>query len=242
MRSLYDVAINILFNNRSPSSDELDVIKSKIGDISLRKLSKILLDYRLNGQGDRFLLIKKLHIKTELPESEGLWDDLVFCGSGLTPSLFDNVEKEGYCYHKLLKGTYSEEFIELFDYLWKRDKVLRILEWKHLKIGKIYHRDAIIYEMNDKMINTIKKHNLINIIEHSSDEMVYGISKSLVYRSRGLDNYENFKDWIKKDPIHASVILANSLDHKGNYNKKKLETRYENRVRSDRKLFKFIRS
>lgn len=241
VRSLIDATVNILFGDRLPSPKVLKVLKNKIHNVPLSKLSSILLEYNLNGRGKRNNLLKQLNITAELPESRGLWDDLVFCGSGLTPSLFQNLDViEGDYSHKLLADTYSEEFIELFDYLWKRDKVLRQLEWGLLKIGRIYNRDVIIFDLDKERMDIIKLGNLVDIIETSNGDLVYGISKSLVYRTRGLKNYNNFKEWIRKDPIHASVILANSLDKDGKYDVKKLNARYDNRIKSHNKLKKLL--
>ena len=241
VRGLVDTALNILFGDRFPDPKILKLLHDKINDISLLRLGNILLEYRLKSHGDRNKLMEQLRIKTELPESRGLWDDLVFCGSGLTESMFDNVNSiEGSYSHKMLIDIYSSEFIELFDYLWKRDKVLRKLEWDLLKIGRLYNRDFIIFVLDNEMMDIIRKGDLIDIIEGGNEDMVYGIGKSLVYMSRGIKYYNDFKKWLKSDSLHATVILSNSLNKDGKYDKKNLKERYENRIKSDKKLKKLL--
>lgn len=240
VRNLIAATLNILFGNRFPSPKILNLLKGKIHDIPTSKLGKILLDYRLRGHGDRKTLMNHLKIKAELPESRGLWDDLVFCGSGITESMFDNVQLDGSYSHKMLTDTYSKDFIELFDYLWKRDKAIRILEWVFLRIGRLYNRDIIIFDLDDVMINIIKQGDIIDIIETGDEDMVYGIGKSLVYITRGIKHYNDFKEWIKTDPIHSTVILATSLKEDGTFDIKKLNERYENRIKSNKKLKKLI--
>ena len=240
VRSLIDATLNILFGTRLPSPKILKLIQDKIHDIPKSRLADILIEYRLKGHGNRKTLMKHLRIKAELPESRGLWDDLVFCGSGITESMFDNVQLEGSYSYKMLTDTYSKDFIELFDYLWKRDKAIRMLEWGFLRIGRLYNRDIIIFDLDDVMINIIKQGDIIDIIEAGDEDMVYGIGKSLVYITRGLKHYNDFKEWIKTDPIHSTVILATSLKEDGTFDTKKLNERYENRIKSNKKLKKLI--
>jgi len=265
VRSLID---SLLFSlGLVPSNTNFEEIKKNIENIELSKISSILLKYRFRGSSDRHRLIEKLdklglnreiqdRIYSDMDSSDTLWDRLKYCGSGIEKFMFDNIPIEGshYSTYKILTGnTYSKEFLKRFEYLWVRDKALRRLEWKLLKIGRLYNRTPIILYMPDDIVDKIldKKTDLIDVIAISCESWSltnqnlfrYSIGKALIYRAKHDSNihrniYKLFRQWLDLDPVHCVVIMGNSLKKSGEYNSTKLLDRFHNRIKSDKHLGK----
>lgn len=260
MRSLIDVLLFTL--GLVPSNDKYDKIKSKLNHIPLSKISSVLQKQHSRASGDRYKLVGSLDLNRETEDlicaymntSEGLWDKLKYCGSGINKSLFDDILVKGKYRsgRDILPKKYSKKFLDRFEYLWKRDKALRKLEWDFLKVGRIYNRDKIITSMSDKIVKTIlnPKTTLIDIIELSNNnddnnKLLHSIGKCLVYKGKHDPNidhkvYKLFRRWLERDQIHCIVILANSLKSSGNYSLPILMSRFKNRIKSNKKLSRYI--
>lgn len=244
-----------------PSNDNFQKIIENLTHIPLSDLSSILLKYRFRGSENRDRLIEKLDkldvdqetqnmIIYESTDGNNLWNRLRYCGSGITPSMFDNMPMDGNhrATYKILEGnTYTKNFLKRFEYLWVRDKALRQLEWGLLKIGNIYNRSKLIVKISDNTVEKLLKTNttLIDIISLACDDelFLYSIGKSLVYKAKHDSNIENktyklFVKWLKLDPIHCTVILGNSLRESGTYSVPSLIDRFQTRVKSDKYLTK----
>ena len=235
-RSLID---SLLFALRLvPTNAKFRKLKQELQDIPLSKLSSILLNHRFSSFSDLNQLNKLANSFDITIKIDNIWDRLVVCGTLIDQKLFNNIDIIGPYQptYKILQGyTYSQNFLTRFDFLWKRDKALRKLEWKLLKIGKIYNRDKIINTLSDNEIDIIANNDLIEIIKLNNSLLNASIAKSLLYKIKQDPQYhniyENIKTWYKLDELHCLVILADSLKESGIYSTILME-RYETRIKS----------
>ena len=253
-RSLVDSILFIL--GLVPSNTNFEEIKENINDIPLSKISSVLLNHHFQSSQNRDQLIKKLVDETqdmifsEIKDSDDLWERLQYCGSGLSKKLFNNIKIDGThrpTFKILKNSTYSKKFLKNFENLWKRDKALRRLEWKLLKIGRLYNRDKIILHMTEETTEHILKPdtNLIDVISIEDEILTHSIGKALIYKAKHDPNikhkiYKLFIKWLDLDPIHCVVILGNSLRKSGEYSSAKLLERFQTRIKSDKTLTKMI--
>lgn len=224
MRSLIDALLITL--ELLPSNENYEEIKSNLENISLSVLSKIMIK-----SGNRYDLIEKLNLDRNIKEL--IWSELPESKNSDDILQYGNVDDK----------------MELYD------RAIRKLEWKMLKIGTIYNRDEIITSMKKNRKKDIAKKilekdtTLIDIISFSVNQdfelLIYSIGKCLVYKAKHDSNikhteYKLFRKWLKLDPIHSVVILADSINSDGYYNSVKLLERFQNRIRSNKYLNKII--
>lgn len=238
-----------------PSNVKYQKIKSKLEHIPLSRLSSVLQKYSFRGSDNRIKIIKALKLDNDahqmivdnMDQTNTIWDRLRYSGSLITENMFENIEGDYKSDYKMLTGYYSEDFLNRFEYLYERDKALRRLEWDLLKIGQIHHRAELLINNNDKLILSNDNMTLIDIINSSlnDNELLFrSIGKSLVYKVKydHVDHnlYKAIKTWLNIDPIHCTVILADSLMKSGEYNIHKLTDRFKTRIRSNHKLNKLL--
>lgn len=252
MRSTTDILCHILDISNDVGigiSDELPTYKI---------LSKLYY-YREGEYCDRRVLIEKMKLspdrKQKVLDAVGeyrkidLWHRLRYAGSGLNQSMFDVPiyadQGEPNSDHPVLSNyTYTDEFLELFDDLWERDLALRRLEWKLLKIGRLFHRDEIILSISDETVDILLDLNndLMDIIHQLTDEkLLDSIKRSLIFKLKYDLNitskfYDTCKIWVKLDHYQSISILADCLNSDGTYNSKLLYDRLKTRVKSDKNL------
>ena len=260
IRSVIDNFINVL--GLGPSSDKYEKYREILDNVPTSLLCSKLAKQRFRICFDRKKLIKSLQLKGAkentlimfLPNSGyDLWDRLRFCGSGITQTMFEGMLIHGdiQSKNKILPDLYTQDFLDLFEYLWERDGALRRLELDLLQIGRIYNRDKLIFSLSDDIINVIidTETKLISVIgrdrsrvnQSESDLLTYSIGKSLVYKAKNdlsvsPDLCKQLKQWIKLDPTLGTTILITSIRSDFTYDTVILKERFINRIRSNKKL------
>ena len=137
----------------------------------------------------------------------------------------------------------------------KRDAMIELalyrLEYKILRIGRIYNRDKLNISYDTAKIIMNRKNKLIDIIRilyenmfrDDNNKLLYSIGKSLVYKMKHdlcvtTVTYNICQKWLRLDVTIATVIMADSFNRKGYYNNNKLEKRINTRICSDKILTK----
>jgi len=241
-----DITMNILGLTDKESRKIID-------RIPITMVCDMLCKHHYGARADRKRLIKsfklnpedELSLKIRLPKiTEDLWNNLRSCGSGITRDMFgsdNDIHGTMKNNHKLLlSDRYSEEFIEMFEDLWKADKKLRFIEWKLLRIGSIPSvvRKNILFNLinDDGEHNNNKGTDLINLL-NKGDELSEQISKALLHKILIRTHNKYLEKWYKLDPFHCGLILAETYDSiTDDFDITLLESRFKNRVKSSRVL------
>ncbi len=262
MKSVISIFLNTL--GLVPSNSNFAKFKEIIEDIPTSLLCSKLTKHLFGARSDRSRLIKSLKLDPKeegylirlLPEyDDTIWNRLRFCGSGISQDMFENIAIHGdiSSNHKLLPNKYTREFIDHFEYLWLRDKALRRIEWKLLQIGSLPNQKPLLFYIPEDTAKYIlkEKTNLIDVIAIkcecwsplNQNLFTITIGQALLWKAKEDPNiseklYQSLERWLKLDPLHATVILGDSLgyDHKHKYDRIKLEERFEIRIRSSKKL------
>jgi hypothetical protein len=246
-QSLVDIYLNCL--GLLPSNKKNQKLKDFLQGISTSRLASKLTKQRFRASTDPLKLIKHVvDIDIPLVQPHTLWDKLRLCGSGICESMFTGIPIRGnyISNHKLLPDTYSEKFLGLFEYLWKRDKALCKLEWKMMGIGRLNSRNHLLYSLSNEIIDYILGDNpkltqVMAMAMEISELQVHSLGLSLVYKAiidPGISD-ELSKDieiWFQLDPTHASLTLARSIDDTIEYDVDRLTERFETRIRSSKIL------
>ena len=228
-----DVTLNILGLSDNSS-------KNIINNISVPVLCNKLIKHHCGARVDRKRLIKSFHLTDEdqmrlsiklSPDKDDLWSKLKYCGSTITQDMFYNVNMKGNkkSNHKLLTDTYSQEFIDLFEKLWANDKILRHIEWGLLRIGSFNRPDLLFVDLPQNI------NNLIDL--WSSNILNEEMGKSLLFKCKNMEIYDELRRWYKLDTSHCVIILADTYDSIiDEFNETLLTERFTNRIKSVRHL------